>query len=281
MYLEFEDILYGPEQSFASIRFEGTRINCPYHRHPEVELVCLERASGRFTVGDQSGSFSTGDIFLLGANLPHIFQVEPSTDGSPRSTHVIQFREDFVGTDFFSAPEMTPVCRLLRRAQRGLQLRKRMIEPSRKAMQRVHTATGARRLIALLELLADLAEGNHFTPLASPGYDVESEPTDPRMVRILAHIHEHLTEPLSVPAVAKIAGLTPNAFCRYFRSRAHRTFTDFVNELRVQEAGRLLRSTEAPVTEIAYACGFGNLAHFYKEFQKRRGTTPRTFRDGI
>jgi AraC-like DNA-binding protein len=281
MYLEFEDILYGPEQSFASLRVEGTRINCPYHRHPEVELVCLECARGRFTVGDQSGSFSSGDIFLLGANLPHIFHVEPSIDDTLRSTHVIQFREDFVGADFFSAPEMTRICKLLRRAQRGLQLRKPMLEPGRRAMQKVHTATGARRFLALLELLADLAEGNHFTPLASSDYDVESEPTDPRMVRILAHIHEHLTEPLSVPATAKIAGLTPNAFCRYFRSRAHRTFTDFVNELRIQEAGRLLRSTEAPVTEIAYACGFGNLAHFYKEFHKRRNTTPSAFRDGI
>ncbi len=278
MYLETEKILYGHGRSFASIRVEGPRITCPYHQHPEVELVCLEHGKGRLFVGDHTQTVASGDTFLLGANLPHIFQIEASSDGRPLATHVIQFREDFAGEGLFQAEEMREVMGLLRRAGRGLQILGRALDSCRGMMAEIHAAAGARRLILLLTLLAELAESRSLRPLSSAGYDPERQLADPRMSRVVAYIHEHLTESLTVSEVARVAGLTPNAFCRYFRSCSHRTFTDFVNELRVREACRLLQSSGQSVARIAFECGFGNLAHFHKEFRKRTGFTPGAFR---
>jgi transcriptional regulator GlxA family with amidase domain len=94
------------------------------------------------------------------------------------------------------------------------------------------------------------------------------------MPAVMAYIHENLTGKLTVPEAARRAGLSPNAFCRYFKRRA---FTDLVNELRVGEASRLLLETPDSVIDVCFASGFGNLAHFHQEFRKRARTSPLSY----
>ncbi len=279
MYLESESVSYGCGRSFASIVFEGPSIICPYHRHPELELVAIDAGSGRIFAGDYQGTFRSDEIYFLGEDLPHIFQSTSHQAGESRSrTHVIQFRRGFAGADLFDMPEFRSVSELFRAAARGLLVTSSLQPQVRESMRKVHTLAGGRRVACLLELLMDLAESRSLHPLASARYDASEVPSDGRMPAVIAYIHENLTEKLTVPEAARRAGLSPNAFCRYFKRQTRRTFTDLVNELRVGEASRLLLETSDSVTDVGFASGFGNLAHFYKEFRKRVRTSPLNYR---
>lgn len=281
MYLETEIVPYGPGRSFASICYEGPEIVCPYHRHVELELVSVDSSEGRLVVGDHVGTFRTGDLFFFGKNLPHFFQnVRGRPAREAARTHVIQFRRDFAGGGLFEVPEFRPLARLLHRARRGLKVDSTDARKAvRKQMRAVHEARQGHRVTALLELLLELAACKSLEPLASVHYDPESLPSDGRMPVIMAYIHENFREAITVTAAAARAGLTPNAFCRYFKIQTRRTFIDVVNEMRIKEACRLLEQTSFPVTEVAYASGFANLAHFYAEFRKRMHCSPRRHRE--
>jgi len=279
MYLESESVLYGPGRSFASIVFEGPSIICPYHRHPEIELVAIDSGKGRIVAGDYLGTFRSNEIFFLGEDLPHIFQstLERAVESRVR-THVIQFRRDFAGEKMFNMPEFHSISRLLRVAARGLRVTSRFQPQVREAMRKVHEMTGGRRVTGLIELLIELAESRSLRPLATARYDASSVPSNGRMPIVMAYIHENLTGDLTVPEAARRAGLTPNAFSRYFKRQTRRTFTDLVNDLRIGEASRLLLETPDSVTDVCFAAGFGNLAHFHQEFRKRTQTSPLNFR---
>ena len=280
MYLELEPVAYGPRRSFASIVFEGRRFVCPHHRHPEFELVAIDEGRGRLVAGDHAGTFQAGDLYLLGENLPHLFQNQSLETRGARGarSQVIQFRRDFAGPGLFDVPEFHRVQRLLRAARRGLRIAGACRVRVRERMRAVHAAEGPDRVLGLLALLADLASVRTLRPLAGPGYDPAAVPADGRMPDIMAHIQENFTRALSVAEVAREAGLTPNAFCRYFKRQTRRTFTDVVNEIRVNEACRLLRESTAPVTEVCFASGFGNLAHFHAEFRRRMRHSPLKYR---
>lgn len=279
MYLETEPIPYGPNRSFASIRFKGPVLVCPYHRHPEIELVYVEAGSGRVVLGDFVGTFCTGDLFLLGSNLPHIFQsAMPRSKKEFSATHVIQFRRDFAGAGLFDLPEFRAVRHLFKLADRALKIPRKTSEKIRALMLRLHEADATRRVGCLLDLLATLSESKGLKPLNKSSGDFLSLPADGRMPAIMAYIQENLTSKITVPGAAKRAGLTPNALCRYFKRQTRRNFTDVVNEFRVQEACRLLEETCDNTTSIAFASGFSNLSHFYNEFRRRLAKTPGEYR---
>lgn len=277
MYLEFEPIPYGPNRSFASILFTGNSVICPYHHHPELELVAIDSGRGRVVIGAYSGTFRKGDLFLIGENVPHIFQTSRIGQKESVRTHVIQFRADFAGPGLFSLPEMLPIRRLLTKASQGLKLTGPAKLEIRARMRTVHDAVGPARVARLIDMLDALSSTRSLRPLQH-GRAAGETWTDGRMPEVMAYIQENLTEKLTVPEAARRAGLTPNAFCRYFKRQTRRTFTNFVNELRITEACRLLRETGGTVAEICYASGFSSLAHFHHEFRKRIKTAPRSLR---
>ena len=277
MRIELEPIPYGPNQSFASILFSGKTIVCPYHRHPELELVAIDSSRGRVVIGNYSGTFCEGNIFLIGENVPHIFQRSRIDPRQLVQTHVIQFRRDFAGPALFEIPELVGIKRLLSQSGRGLKILGPAREEVRSLMMAVHQATGAWRILRLIELLNKIAQPRSVRPLQSEA-SAQAAWSEGRMGKIVAYIQENLTQRILVPEAAQRAGLTPNAFCRYFKLHTRRTFTDFVNELRITEACRLLRETDGSVTEICYASGFSSPAHFHEEFKARMRATPVDFR---
>lgn len=280
MHLKIEKIPYGENFSFASTLFEGPKFLCPYHRHPECEIVAIDSGRGRLVAGDYTGSFRENDLFLLGANLPHIFR-NSFLKAAPRSlakSHVIQFRLDFAGQQFFELPEFRSIQRLLRSSRRGLKITGPIREKTRARMLAVENASGGRRVIELLLLLSDLSAARSLQPLAGTDYEASILQPDGRMTRVMSYIQENLTERLCVPEAARRAGLTPNAFCRYFKQRTRRTFVEMVNELRIEEACRILNESGASVTEACYASGFSNLSHFHAVFKRQTGCSPLKFR---
>jgi AraC-like DNA-binding protein len=227
------------------------------------------------------GPFNPGDIFFFGPNLPHIFRNWPGlTYGrADARTHVIQFRHDFLGREFFNAPEMRSIHRFLSSSSRGFRLKGALRADLISAMKKTHEEEGPGRISGLLDLLQRMASApNDLVPLSNFAALSTSMPVDTRLERVFDYIFENFTHEVTFERAVQLACMTPSAFSRHFRKSTTLPFTEFLNRLRISNACRLLIKTEAPVTQVAFDCGYDNLSYFNRQFKRVAGQSPREFR---
>ncbi len=280
-----ENIPKSGEASLFCVGFRGQAFHCPYHQHPEVEIVLIEKSSGRMVIGDTPGEFGPGQLYLFPANLPHLFLNLPTGKNVRREawSRVIQFLPDFPGEDFWQMPEMRGISRLWPRASRGLRWEGRAAAGASGKMDEVFSSRGAGQIAALIGLLEYLASNvRRGVPLASRGYSSMSSPvTSERMRRVLDYLHRELAGGVRVAEAARVAGLSVSGFGRFFQQQMGATFVAYVIDLRLAEAKRLLMESDLTIAEICFRCGFGNLSNFNRHFQARNRTTPSGFRSKV
>ena len=226
-------------------------------------------------------SFNPGDIFFFGANQPHIFRNWPGlTYGRAGArSHVIQFRHDFLGAEFFGAPEMQSVQRFLLSSSRGYRLKGALRADVARAMQTIHETEGAFRISGLLDILQTMTRSTrNLVSISGLAGVSKSKGVDARLERVVDYIYENLTKDVNFDDAVKLACMTPSAFSRFFRHSTTLTFTEFLNRLRISNACRQLIKTDAPVTKVAVDCGYDNLSYFNRQFKRLMGRSPREFR---
>jgi len=280
MKLIFEKLLPGSDEGFTFKEIRSQRFACPWHFHTENELILTLHCPGYRMVGDDLTELEAGDLVLVGSKLPHIWQRD---DGKPRPRRpvhilIVQFDEGFLGRDFWQLPATQPLRQLLKRASVGLRFTGKTRECVTRLMSDMRAASGLRRLALFLTVLEALASSAEGRAIASPGYTAEISPfNQERMERALRFINERLDQPIRAREVARLVGLSDGAFSRFFRLHSGRTFPEFVNQLRVGRACRLLAESGQKITDIAFACGFSNLSNFNRQFQRMKRMTPREF----
>ena len=249
-----------------------------WHYHDECELVLIRSGVGTRYVGDSIEELEVGEFVIVGADLPHIWSPVADLPVGCEAAVIQIVRERMPRLD-----ELEPVFELLDRASQGLLIRPGDAGELKAAIEDVWSATGLRRLLEILRLLDLCTALDNVTPLASTGYvhgwtRRQRRDNGSRISEIVDRIRSGLTEDLTQAEVARDIGLTPTSFSRFFRRETGRTFTAFVQELRISEACRLLTETELGVATIAYQVGFRSLAHFNKVFLRLKGRTPRQWR---
>ena len=283
MQLAFERVSPTGEQPFLVKERVERRFPFAWHFHPEYELTLITASQGERFTGDSLEPYAPGDLVLLGANLPHAYASRPRQDGRPEWHRAIyvQFLEDFLGPRFFRSPDMAPVARLLQRAAQGLRIGGQAREAVAKRMTELARGAGLRRTILLLECLEQLAAAPRaeLTPLASRGFNPSLRPEEgQRIDAVCRFIHERFAQPIGQPEAAARAHLTVSAFSRFFRRALGKTFPDYVNELRIGHACRLLMETDHGVSRIAFDSGFENLSNFNRRFRELKRLSPRDYR---
>jgi AraC-like DNA-binding protein len=285
----FEKLTGYPDEGFVFKEIRGRSLDCPWHLHPELELILLLEGRGHRIVGDNVASLQPGDMVFVGAHLPHIYQTDPIADqktyrlgdaASDRAVHchLIQF-ETRGRTSLFEMPAFEPVRRLFQKASLGLHVMGKTRDQIEAAMLRMLSLCGVPRIGAFLEILDLLAHSRSCRTIASPGFDKELNPYEQdRVNRVYQFIHENLDQSITLREAASLVHLSEGAFSRFFRARIGKTFPEFVNELRIGRASRLLAETELPITEIALACGYQNLSNFNRQFLRLKQSSPRQFR---
>lgn len=257
-----------------------------WHHHPGFELGWTLRGQGTRFVGDSVEPYRADDLVLLGPDLPHFYH-----DDSPRHAWrgkpelvVLRFRPELLGTHFLGLPEVRDVAALLRAAtQRGWSVEGETAATVRAMIPDMFGKAGMARLIGLLEIVAVLAQGaRDLRPLAGPDYHAGRHCADTsrrRVEQIDRYVREHLEHQIRQVDVARLVGLTPHAFSRFFRKATGQTFVGFVNRLRINEACHRLRHTDDGITRIAFDCGYWSLANFNRQFLHLKGMNPSRFRE--
>jgi AraC-like DNA-binding protein len=275
----YEKLVRFREDGIALKALRGKSLSCPWHFHSEYELILVQESSGYRIVGDNVAAIQPNDLVLIGPNLPHIYQYDRPFSGdnvTPRGI-LIQFEERW-WSSLLELPALNGVRRLLHRAVLGLHVTGRTRDQAAALMTKMVGYRGLRRITAFLSLMEILARSRTCLPLSSPGFAVAPNPYDEKRVnRVWQFINEHLDQPLSLPAAARLLHMSDGAFSRFFRAHLGKTFPEFVNELRIGRACRLLAETQDAITQIALACGYRNLSNFNRQFARFKKCTPRAF----
>lgn len=278
----FEGVVSPADASFALMTYDNPTFERGWHFHPEAELTLILESSGRRFVGDHIGDFGPGDLVLLGPGLPHAWRNQgPPRSGGPRARSLcIQFPARWFDARGAPWPELREVMDLLDRAGRGLCFTGPVRAEAGRMMEALPGLHGLRRLTAFLEILQVLAEAPGLEPLASPGFTpMVDDCACERVRRIQAHVFAHFRSEIDHGELARLACLTPCALSRFFHRTTGRTITEFVHEVRVAEAARLLIDTDSNISEIAFATGFGNLSHFNETFRRLKAVNPTRYRE--
>jgi AraC-like DNA-binding protein len=258
----------------------------PWHHHPEYELVLVLKSSGNKIIGDHMSSFSDGDLIFMGPYLPHAYRnndiyYEENSKLTAEAI-VIHFKLDFLGKDFFNIPEMENIVQFLEESVMGFSIQGKTRKLVAQKMSNMLKIQGAERIIELLTILKILAGTKEKIKLASPGFAENFKISgSERITKACDFIIKNFKLDLTLEEVAKIANMTPNAFCYFFKNRTRKTFVNFLNEIRIGYACKLLTEDQYNISEICYKSGFQNLSNFNRQFKKIVIKTPNQYKVDI
>lgn len=261
----------------ASFYAKHLRVPCfefKWHYHPEYELTYILKGTGYRVVGNSHAHFSQGDLVLLGSNLPHTW-CGKLDDGAPSEALVIQFSKELI-EPFLKLNEGQSIQKLLELSNRGL-----CFESDQLLADQLYTITntsGLERILSLLSILNQLSIGKS-RPLTTENYHgIMTKQFETRVNKVCAHLQNHFHEQITLKQVADLVFMSESNFCKFFKKATGTTFSDYLNDLRINEACHLLLSTEDTVGKIAQDSGFESLSYFNRVFLKKKQLTPSVFR---
>ncbi len=277
----YKQVSWKRDSCFNAIVYKGRNLTNTWHYHPEIELILLRGSRGTRIVGNSVETFGDNELLLIGKNTPHAFLHEEkylnAGDPAPEAL-VLQFGEGFLGDEFLRLPDLSPVNDLLIRSRQGLCITEAGKEVIIPLMERIFQVPSFDGIILLLEILKCLTKpGTSETLAKSDVYNYVLHANDKRFDRILEYTYENYDEHISIEDVAKIANLTKESFCRYFKMRVNKTYLEFLTEYRISKACQMIRKSDMSMKEIGYSAGFESLSNFYYQFRKIMKMSPLTY----
>lgn len=276
MKIVFEDIKRLAGSSFRIL--VNPKLNDFYywHFHPEFELTFIEAPQGTRRVGNHVGQFEGSDLVFIGSNIPHL-----NFDYGIRTEYkkvVLQIKEDFFKNDFVTTPELSAIYQLFENSKKVICFNGTTKELVGKRLKKIHHLPNFEQFIEVLSLFQMLATSNEKTFLHElPFDDFYNNKEQNRLKIVYAFIENNFQRNITIDEMGQLTHLSKAAFCRYFKKMTRLTFTEFLNQFRIEQAKRLLKE-DRNVTETCYECGFESLSYFNRIFKKVVGQNPIQFK---
>ncbi|QNA43683.1 AraC family transcriptional regulator [Lacibacter sediminis] len=253
------------------------------HRHQEIQITYIKEGTGTLIAGNYMQPFMPGDIYILGANQPHLFKSDPIYFDKRKKKKVealsLFFKPAQLYETVLALPETKPTRRFIEQTNSGLKIASASTKKIFDEMQQVQQAKQAYRLSSFIQLLQTLSnsKGNRVLSSASTIYSI-SDTEGLRMNDVYRYTMEHYTEHISLEQIAAVAHLTVQAFCRYFKKHTRKTYISFLNEIRINEACKKMTGNAAvAISAVAYECGFSSAVSFNRVFKQVTGVSPSRY----
>lgn len=266
---------------FYIVERHKTEFTYPLHQHKEFELNFIEKGKGvRRIVGDSVEEIGDYELVLLGGeDLEHVWE-----QGSCKSKDIreitIHFSGDIFGEGLLSKNQFASITKMLEKADHGLSFSLGAILKIYSVLDTI--ADESERFVQFLKfmyILYELSVADDTRVLASSSFAHTERATESRRVqKVKQYVNEHYSEALKLSDIADLVGMSPVAFSRFFRHRTGRTLSDYITDIRLGYAARMLVDSGRNISEICYECGFNNLSNFNRTFKAKRNYTPREFR---
>ncbi len=257
-------------------------LDSPFHFHQHCELVWVEESYGIRIVGDNVSSFEAGELVFMGPNVSHIYQNDAvflKNSGLRARATVIYFPPDFLLNLSDEDSVIRPAQELIRRATRGLKFFGETHKQVTGILAGISEKDGLKKILKILSAIDILSQSNEYKYLASLSYKNDFEEKDSfRLGAAFAFLMKNYQRNISLAEVSAECNMTPTAFCRFFKSRTQKSVFQFLNELRIGNACKLLLNDKYTVADACYQSGYNNLANFNKFFKVVKGVTPTEYR---
>jgi AraC-like DNA-binding protein len=269
-------------QSYTVRTLKENHFDPNWHFHPHYQLFTVVEGTGTRFIGDDIRHFEVGDTVFLGPNLPHLWQSDRAyfERHSTLQTQgiVVYFTEDFLGKDFLGKPEMYALKQLLVNSERGLDIQNDLKNILVSDLKELNTLSGFDGVLKLLSMLHKLAQTHDYQYITSVNYENNHKISETERMRLVhEYVMKHYKEKISLSEVAALANMAESAFCRYFKSRTNKTFSDFVSEIRIGHACKLLMNDKISIAQVCYESGYNTVSNFNSQFKALKGKSPKQY----
>lgn len=252
----------------------------PLHYHEEFELNFISNAKGaRRVIGDHIAEIDDLELVLVGPNLPHVWQTHKSKN--KKITEVtIQFHKDLFDEKLLRRNQLSYIRTMLERSVKGILFSKQTAEQLMPRFLALGQKQGFDSVLELVSILHDLSVSRNMLTLSDATFsNAELSYNSRRIEQAFEYMNQNFHKNVTLTEVSKLVSMTDVSFSRFFKTRTGITFIDSLLELRLGHASRLLIDTTQSVAEVAYNCGFNNISNFNRLFKKKKGCTPKEFRE--
>lgn len=255
----------------------------PWHFHGEYELMYVEKGQGQCLIGDSIAEYSDRCLLFFGSELPHCMQnfVAPSgaDEAGGVSGVIVQFEKDFMHYSFSNYVQFLPIRNMLAQAGRGIVYRLADRPDLCEMLRSLPRSEGFDQILSLLRLLHALSLLPQKELVASPNYNpLSADFKDKKIEKIIAFLNKRYTQRISLNEIASYTAMNPASFCRYFKENTGKTLKEYILDMRIGYACKLLAVDRLNISQISLECGFETITHFNRSFKRITGITPTEYK---
>lgn len=269
------------EDCFYLVDRYKDRFTYPLHKHDEIELNFVQKCAGaRRVVGDSIEVLGEYDLAIIGSGLEHVWEQGDCTT-SPIREITLQFSPELFGENFLNKKQLKSVHSMLDNAKHGIAFDMTAIMKVYGMLDEItRLQSGFYRVMKILSILYELSIDNNYHLLSSSSFSHIKVSADSRRVqKVEEYINGHYNADIRLQTLADIVGMTPTAFSRFFKLRTGKTISEYIIDIRLGIASRKLVDTTMSIAEICYDCGFNNVSNFNRIFKRKKGVSPKSFRE--
>lgn len=255
----------------------------PWHTHAEYEIVYIVKSTGKRFVGNNIEDYSDNDLVLLGSFLPHTYRSDDvyyQNDPNQRVYAIIlQFAKDFFDHAITNYPEFHKIKKLLKEAKYGVYFNKNANENIRAELFSALNLNDLDLLIKCIKILSLMSDSKEKRLLCdeSVDHEIRFQTDDVRLTKIIEYLNDNYSRPITLQEISGYAGMNEAAFCRYFKEKTSKSCIQYVNELRVTFACKLLLEGKLTVSQVCYESGFNNISNFNRQFKSITSYSPSAY----
>lgn len=278
MQFVFDKIFIPTHHTFIS-RELPLSSNTKIHSHKNFEITYITSGKGRSIVGNHISNFETGDLVLLGPDLPHCWHLQNATRNEPSTCIVTHFSENIFNSDIFKIPELEQVADLLQRAHSGIRFKVENHTEIRQTLLEMVNTTGLEYYIKLLKIFNLLIKTEDWEKLSDPSNQPPAFAKNiDKINKVYDYVSNNIQDGINLEDVSAVLNMAPSSFCRFFKKKTGITFMEYVKTVKIGIAAKLLAETDTQITQICYESGYNTLANFNLYFKTRMGETPSDYR---
>jgi AraC-like DNA-binding protein len=277
-----EKITIKEDESFSIGIFQDNLEKSTWHYHNNYEISFITEGSGKRIVGDSIEEFQPGDLAFIGRNLPHVWIADKeSRTPSSRTLEMVflQFTSNVLSSQLLSLPEFSYVKRALDLSERGIQIISHTLNEVSEIMLQLPYLKSFDRMLNFLKMMDIIGKSKTNVYLASKDYLKLRFTTGNKRI---ATIHEYLMnnyhEEVNLRRLAELVNMAEGSVCRFFKMKMGMTLFEYLNQLKIEFACKLLMDQDLSITEVCFDSGFNNISHFNKQFKRSTGVPPSEFR---
>jgi len=250
------------------------------HFHNEYEIFYVENGNGNAHIGDYRGPIQSGDLYIIGSNIPHSFITKPNTNfnNNQLTGVLINFENDFMKHAFTHYNEFKQIELLLEKSKRGLLIKLIPHQKLIKILKLVPLLKNAEHILITIQLLNLLAQTDPILLGSSLFNNQKTLQRDLRLEKVITFLTEHFSEEIDLDTVSSLVAMNPSAFSRYFKEKTETTLMQYIQKLRIGQACQLLQKEDLDIAQVAMDCGFNSISHFNKVFKRIKNVTPSGYR---